>query len=209
MEYFKVALPAPVSMVQQAPQVAVISLYVPGWSPVASCFFRKHSKISKWVFQIIASTLGPGACNVLCMPCKSGVSISHSTLALWKVSPTGLQSQMLGGSFQCEIGGLGSPRWGLDLLLLGVNLLNCNYLLVCGSPWMYGVLIVPWFYPSYPFHYWFFFIYLVVENLSAHFPVYLINSVSVNNCNFGVPTEGGELGIFILCHFGLVSILNF
>ena len=82
-----------------------------------------------------ASALGPGACNILCMPCNSGVSISHSTLALWNVSPTGLQSQMLGGSsFQHEIGGLGSPRWGLDPVLLGVNLLSCNYLPVCGSP---------------------------------------------------------------------------
>lgn len=37
-------------------------------------------------FQIAASVLGPGTCEILCATFKSGVSISHS--------PAGLQSQM-------------------------------------------------------------------------------------------------------------------
>ena len=48
-------------------------------------------------FQIIASVLCPWACEILCAPFKSGVSISHSPLGLPKVSPAGLQSQTFWG----------------------------------------------------------------------------------------------------------------
>ena len=37
------------------------------------------------------SALDPRACEILCAPFKSGVSVSHSPLALLKVSPTGVQ----------------------------------------------------------------------------------------------------------------------
>lgn len=45
-------------------------------------------------FQITASTLGPGGCDILCVPLKSVVSIFHSPLDLSKVNPTGLQNDM-------------------------------------------------------------------------------------------------------------------
>ena len=37
-------------------------------------------------FQITSSALGPRACEILCAPFKSGVPISHSPLAIPKVS---------------------------------------------------------------------------------------------------------------------------
>ena len=45
-------------------------------------------------FQITASALGPRACEIWCVPFKSGVSISHMPLALLKVIPAGFLSQM-------------------------------------------------------------------------------------------------------------------
>ena len=53
-------------------------------------------------FQITASALSPGVCEILCVPFESGVSISHSPLPLLKVSPTDLQSQMWGLLSQCK-----------------------------------------------------------------------------------------------------------
>ena len=41
--------------------------------------------------------MGPEACESLCVPFKSGLSISLSPLGLPKVSPTGLQGQILRG----------------------------------------------------------------------------------------------------------------
>lgn len=43
-------------------------------------------------FRITASSLGPGMCDILCAPCKSGDFISQSPLALLILSPAGLQS---------------------------------------------------------------------------------------------------------------------
>ena len=48
-------------------------------------------------FQITASALGPGMRETLWVPFKSGVSISHSLLPLWKVSPAGFQRQIFWG----------------------------------------------------------------------------------------------------------------
>ena len=48
-------------------------------------------------FQITASSLDPRAYEIWYAPFKSGVSIFHSLLDLPRVSPSGLQSQMLWG----------------------------------------------------------------------------------------------------------------
>ena len=48
-------------------------------------------------FQITASSLCLGGCEILCAPFKSGDSISYSPLALPKVSPVGLQSEKFQG----------------------------------------------------------------------------------------------------------------
>ena len=68
-------------------------------------------------FQITASALGLGVCEILCVPFKSGVSISHSLLALLKVSPTGLQSQTFWGLvFSVQDPRAGEPDVGLEPL---------------------------------------------------------------------------------------------
>ena len=48
-------------------------------------------------FQITASALAPGVCEILCASFKSGTSISHSPLALPKVIHARLQSQIFWG----------------------------------------------------------------------------------------------------------------
>ena len=63
----------------------------------ASCPPRSACGSDPGSFQITASALGPGAGETLCVPCKSGVSVFHSLLALPKVSPAGLQSQTFWG----------------------------------------------------------------------------------------------------------------
>ena len=87
-----------VLMVEQAPQNGChqclcpqSELQSPPVSPGASPTSAGGSDPGS--FQITASALGPGVCEILCSHFKSGVSLSHSLLALLKVSPIGLQSQ--------------------------------------------------------------------------------------------------------------------
>ena len=87
-------------------------------------------------FQITASSLGLGACEILCVPLKSGLSISYSPLALPKVSTTGFQSQTFWGLIflvQDPQARSWGAQCGVDLSLLGENLCNCNYAPICGS----------------------------------------------------------------------------
>ena len=53
---------------------------------------RSASASDPGSFQLTASALGPGACEILCVPFKSGVYISYSPLAFPKISPSGPQS---------------------------------------------------------------------------------------------------------------------
>ena len=61
----------------------------------------RFTKIRRWVWPRLLSNscfcLGPGGCEILCSPFKSGVSICPSPLGLLKVSPAGLQSQTFWG----------------------------------------------------------------------------------------------------------------
>ena len=45
-----------------------------------------------------------------------------------------------------------------------------------------------------------FFIFLVGIIFSSSLQVVLIEGVSINSCNFGVPVGGGEYRPFLLCH---------
>ena len=54
------------------------------------------------------------------------------------------------------------------------------------------VLTILQLHSSYPSPYGSFFISLLVEDLFCYIPVSLINSCSVNCCNFGVPVRGSE-----------------
>ena len=59
-------------------------------------------------FQITASAWGPGACEILCAPFKSSVSLD-----LPEVSPTSLQSQMFWGLIFVVHPCVGEPDVGL------------------------------------------------------------------------------------------------
>lgn len=74
---------------------------LPGGIPVASCLSRglskKASESDPRCFQITASALGFGACKILHILFKRGVSVSYSQLTLLNISPTGYQDQMFWG----------------------------------------------------------------------------------------------------------------
>ena len=73
----------------------------PGRTPIASASSgdspTSASGSDPGSFQITASALGPGVCEILWVPFMSGISISHSSLPLWKLSPAGFQSQIFWG----------------------------------------------------------------------------------------------------------------
>ena len=80
------------------PNMAAASVYIPR---VSSSYFLplqealQDQQVSlTWAlffsfFQITAFVLCAGECEIMCMPFKSGVCISHSPLHLLKVSPAG------------------------------------------------------------------------------------------------------------------------
>ena len=63
----------------------------PGDSP------RPAGRSGPGSYQSIAFALHPGEWEILCTPFKSEVSISPSPVGLLRLSPAGLQSQMLWG----------------------------------------------------------------------------------------------------------------
>lgn len=64
-------------------------------------------------FQITASAVGPGACEIWDVVISSELSISHSCLALLKVSPASFKALCSGASFsRFKTLGLGSLTWG-------------------------------------------------------------------------------------------------
>ena len=64
-------------------------------------------------YEITAFTLGPSACETVCPPFTSEMSISTSPLGLLKLSPAGLQTRMLGGPCSWyRTPGQGSPACG-------------------------------------------------------------------------------------------------
>ena len=113
----------------------------PVWVPIASLFLGGSPRESDLgSFQTTASALGLVSCEVLCAPFKSAVYFLQPSGTLRKPHwPSNLN--ILGNlSSQCKTLGLGSLMWGSDPLLLGENLCNCNYPLVCGSPtWGMGL----------------------------------------------------------------------
>ena len=88
--------------------------------------------------------LGPSAHENLCVPSKSGVSISPSPAAFLHSSPTGLQSQMLWGLLlSLPDPQAGEPDVGLRTLTPVREPLWYNCFPVCGSPtWRVWNLII-------------------------------------------------------------------
>ena len=85
----------------------------------------------------------------------------------------------------------GEPDMGLRLLTLGKNLCNCDYPPICGSPpWLLGLDDIM-FLPLLLALLWFLYIFSCAES-SVSIQRFLIDSCSVNNCNFGVLVGGDK-----------------
>ena len=93
------------------------------WLPPASLGDspRSAGRSASGYWQMAASALILEQVRFLCAPFKSGDSISHSSLGLPKVSPTGLQRQMFWGLIflaqdrwpgEADVGLRPFPPWG-------------------------------------------------------------------------------------------------
>ena len=142
-------------------------------------------------FQITASALGPRACDILCTPFRSGVSISHRPLVLLKVSPACLRRIV----FQ-ELIFLVQDHWGSNVgpgtLAFWGKPLPCCYPPICGSPTQ--GMGVDYLIPLLPVFLWFF---LYIFTQRRFFPLVFWSFSSIVAffffSNFGVPVGGGEL----------------
>ena len=109
----------------------------PGWAPQppasAGGSPRSAGGSDTGSFQTAASALGPRACEILCGPFESGVSVSHSHLALQKVRPWPSKPNIMGA----RLPGVGALAWGV---WCGAHPLNalwgscCHYPPVCVLP---------------------------------------------------------------------------
>ena len=95
-------------------------------------------------YQITAFGLSLSACKILCVSFKSGVCISHNPLGLPKLSPAGVQSQVVWGLvFLVQDLRDGEPSVGLRTLTPVGEPLQCNYSPVSVSPTCeYGLYIM-------------------------------------------------------------------
>ena len=152
-------------------------------------------------FQITASALVLGSCEILCTPFKSGVSVSYRPLAVLYASPTSLQSQMFWRFiFLVQEPWAGEPVCGACTPhTLGRTSAVVTIFSFVGHLWVLTILSLR---PSYLSYCGSFFISLVWKTFSASLQVVLIDSCSINSCNLGVPMGGGKLRVFLLCHLG-------
>ena len=122
--------------------------------------------------DITALALGPGACEILCVPFKSEVSLSPSPVGFLQLSPAGLQFQMLWGLVflvpDLWARGAGEGCWHVAQdSLLWENLCSLINLQSVGHPPSGSRgLIILWVCPSYLSSCGSFFISLAVEHLS-------------------------------------------
>ena len=127
-------------------------------------------------------------------------------IALQYTSPSGLQSQTFWGT---HLPGAGPPCWGAQtphslgrtsaiVIILPLSFSGGVGLDYIASPPL--LLILLWF-------------LLCVFSCGKSFllvsRVILIDSCSVNSCNFGVPTGGGKVRDPLLCHLGHTSISSY
>ena len=141
--------------------------------------------------------LGLTSCNILLIPFKSGVSITHRPVVLLNMSHWPSLPNILG----VPLPGAGPAFWGallsLDPLLLGESHCNCSYPPFCGlPPQSYG----SWPYASLPPTYFIVAssLYLQLQMIfSPGVQVVLIDSCSVNSYDLGLPVGEGELSVFL------------
>ena len=81
------------------------------------------------------SPLDPDVCRTLCVPFKSGVSVSPSPVEVLQSNPSGLQSQIIWVPLLLlQDPEAGKPDLGLKTFTLVGDLLWYNCFPVCGSP---------------------------------------------------------------------------
>ena len=102
---------------------------LPHWQPLQ----RSAGGYVPDSFQI--TTLGLTSCNILLIPFKSGVSITHRPVVLLNMSHWPSLPNILG----VPLPGAGPAFWGallwsLDPVLLGESHCNCSYPPFCGLP---------------------------------------------------------------------------
>ena len=101
-----------------------------------------HSVLTRFLWRLCFA-LGLGARESLCAPFKSGVSFSPSPVESLHTCPTGLQCQMLWGSFsQCQIPACEDLMWGSELSLLQVSVNQLVSSLGGFPPGRYGVVCI-------------------------------------------------------------------
>ena len=115
--------PLPVS---QSPGVSQLLLSLQGDSP------RSTSGSDPGTFQTTVSALKLEAYEILCMPCKNGISFTYGPSALLKNKPHLIfkTNCSRSSSSQCQTPGLGNPMCILDAKLLGQNLLFMSHQLL-------------------------------------------------------------------------------
>lgn len=157
-------------------------------------FIRASPEHGLGSFQIITSALSLRACEVLCVPTKSRVSISYILLALPKAKTTDLKAiHCWNSSSQCRTPGLGSLMQGLnECLILGWGV-EISEIVIIPALWLFFIAL-----PGYadfdyissllvlPVLSWFFLYVFSCRSLLLVFGV-LIKSCSVNICYFACP----------------------
>ena len=136
----------------------------PGDSP------RPAGRPSPDSYQITPFALGSRACEILCAPFESEVSIYPSPQGLLQLSTAGLQSQMLWGLIFLVLDPrLGSLIWGSELRLLWENIWS-NFSPFCGLyiQRVWGLILLQ-IHLSYLSHCGSFFMFLAIEYLCCKF----------------------------------------
>lgn len=186
----------------------------PRWAPVAFCLSRRLSEIRRWIcpgfFQIIASVLCPGSCQILCEPIKSGISILLSSLGLPKVRPHWSSKLYIWGLvFPVQDPWVGVAWCGTwSPVSLGENLWECNYLSFrvhqpegMGLKYaMFPLACLMWersFFVS------------LVQIFSPRVQAILVGGCYVNSYSFGVLMGGGAVRGSLLRHLGYFCICIF
>lgn len=168
-----------------------------GWAPVASWLKEalqdKTDIFYTGFFQITASVLGLGACDILCAPFRSRISIYFSSLAFLTVSPVAIKVKYPAWLiFQYNPPDLGvwykgQISWSLEktstvvIMLPFVGHLPRNM----GPDYLESPLILPVLLC-------YFYSFNCKRFFSASLSVFLFNFCTSNICNFDVPMGGDE-----------------
>ena len=93
------------------------------------------SHMTQMLFKLLPLSWDLKQVSLCVSPSRGRVSVSPNPSTLPDVSPTGFQSQALGGSYSCcRFPGLGSPVWSSKPSLLRVDLHSCDSIPILGLP---------------------------------------------------------------------------